>query len=98
MTTGSGKVNIANLISSSAIQKELGLPAAKISELRRKMMSENLRLKQEIARLTAEARQNVLSVLDESEQEKVSQLIGEPFDFQGFRPGRGGRFTNQKDH
>ena len=93
-----GQADLANLVGSPVAQMQLGLPATRVSELRAKMLDENKRVAEEIERIKAEARERVLAVLTVEERQKLDQLVGEPFDFKGFRPGRGGRFTNKEDH
>lgn len=93
-----GDVDLANLIGNPIVQRQLSLPASKIAQIRQKMLEENKRVAKEIERLKSEAQANVLSVLDASDRQELEQLVGKPFDFEGLKPGRGGKFVDSDDH
>lgn len=93
-----GEADLANLVGHPVVQSELHLSATKIQEIRKKMLAENKRVAEELEKLKKQAQKNVLSVLSPEERSKLEGLVGEPFDFKGYQPGRRGRFTKGDDH
>ena len=98
ISNSTGEVDVANLVSNSAIQRQLGLSNEKMKQVRARMLEEAKRMAAELERLRMEARNNVLEVLSDEERQQLDEMIGKPFDFKGFSPGRRGRFSNKEDH
>jgi hypothetical protein len=94
-----GSTSVANLVANATVRQQLGFSNETVEKVRAALKEENARLETEIERLKQESQQRVLQVLSEDEQRRLKERIGETFDFQGYVPGRGGRFRNIKnDH
>ncbi len=92
-----GQMNLPNLLANAGVQKTLEIDARTISAMRSKMKEENERIANEIANLKREAEESVLQLIPEEKRTQLKELVGEPFDFQGYRSSKGGRFRQAKD-
>ena len=94
-----GSLNLGNLVANKVIQRELGIDSSTIKEIRKRVGEERKRLEEEIAKLKAESQQRILSTLSSSQKRKMEKLIGDPFDFEGYRVTRSGRLQKaDSDH
>lgn len=93
-----GRLSIPNLLANASVQKTLQIDAILLDQLRQQMKKENERVAVEIEKLKQEAEANVLAILPEDQRSALQEMIGEPFDFQGYRAGKGGRFRPKRDN
>lgn len=94
-----GSLNLPNLVALPVVQNQLDLSAKQIDEMRELAKSEKERLIREIEELKTRSGQRLLNALTTQQQTQLTELMGEPFDFEGYVPGRGGRFRKaSNDH
>jgi Spy/CpxP family protein refolding chaperone len=92
-----GSTNLPNLLSLSYVQRELGLTSLELNEIRKNAVAEKKRLAEEIARLRQESQDRLLNGLTPEQRNRLDDLMGQPFDFEGYSPGRRGQFRKADD-
>ncbi len=77
------------LLDNDELKDELGITAEQEDKMREAAEKAQEELREQILKLTREAENKIIGVLDSEQQKKYREMVGEPFDF-GQQGGRGG--------
>lgn len=89
---------LANLLQVPVIKSELDITRDNLEKIQEAAKEQSELLRKRIAELKAEANRKVLESIDPELRQRISQLVGDPFDFDGYELGRGGVFRRSDDH
>ena len=88
-----GTINVPRLLFLSGVRDKLAIDGKMSDKIREKTQEENERIKKKMLEMREESIKNILSVLSKEQREKLETMIGDPFDFQGYKMGQSGRFS-----
>ena len=88
-----GTINIPRLLFLNGVRDKLEITPELSEKIRLKTAEENERIMKKMLELREESMQNILGVLSKEQRDKLDSMIGNPFDFEGYRMGQGGRFS-----
>ena len=88
-----GNLDYTRLLFDRSVMKALDVDIKTFEKLRAKTIEERQKLNEEIERLKRESEERILAVLDKEKRLKLETMLGERFDFEGYRLGSGGRFS-----
>jgi Spy/CpxP family protein refolding chaperone len=77
-------------LTSGSLAEELGITDAQKEQLAKKQEEVQAALQEKVAKLRQEAQDELFSVLDPAQRDKLKAMIGKPFTFTGGGPGGGG--------